>query len=336
MFHLELNSKKLRAGIALNGASLGSKAVFAEIATLCEKLGAARRNSSTGTLAVNKQMYKRIRGLFRLGDVQEVKGLLFAFTESAMVRQAVESMELSYGGVLRKNLEPAVIHPLRVALELAMVERLAPALGEKAAQSWELECLMTAALLHDIVEDAGMWKGVAYRFRKNGRLLEISGAPKILEHIGTEYGDGVQQLVSVLTMKALDKYEHYLAVVAENPAADKLKKIDKIDNLQSLELVPDQMERLKLVRKTLVKGWQQIRIGRDGWLSDLLLFALNDAEEWAISAAISQGIGGNQTRGNEASKGQLRLRGDQPPVHEQGNEVKRNPIYRFFHMLGLL
>ena len=227
------------------------------------------------TELANGKLYSRMKELFAINDVEKLERLLFAFNSSAGVKKAVETIKLSYDGVMRKNGTQAIVHLMHLALFEA-------ALGSP-------DYVVIAALKHDIVEDALKLVGVEYRYMKNGKEMPpLRGRHAILAHIGKEDGYEAKRLVAILTNPEEQTgekyliYQKYLASVVKDPVADRLKKLDKLDNLLSLENLPDSI-RDGLVKSTIAKGWMQVvETLRDDWLKKILIHALLEVANRAM------------------------------------------------------
>ena len=141
-----------------------------------------------------------------------------------LVRCAYETAERAHDGQLRDEGTPFIEHPLRVALIVAL---------ELRRHEPELLC---AALLHDVVEDSSV------------READVRRA----------FGHTVAHYVGLLTKeKAHDPKEkreitrRYLKrIEAHSPEAMLLKLADRLDNLRSLEEMPDWDKRNKYIRET--------------------------------------------------------------------------------------
>ncbi|MBI5877178.1 MAG: HD domain-containing protein [Chloroflexi bacterium] len=156
----------------------------------------------------------------------DLRAALAAMSPAALstVERAFGVAEQAHHGQLRDEGAPFIEHPLRVALIVARE------LGRSDAD------LLAAALLHDVVEDSSV------------READVRLA----------FGHQVAHLVGLLTKEKVHDPQakraatrRYLKRIADaSPEALLLKLCDRLDNLRSLDAIPDYDKRNKYVRET--------------------------------------------------------------------------------------
>ncbi len=139
-------------------------------------------------------------------------------SEIALLEMALSDARESHRGQVRKSGEPYIFHPLRVS--------------HLAARHWMDFSSIIAALLHDVVEDT----------------------PVTLEEVRTKYGNEVAHLVDGLTKVTSDlmsredlkkeTYKKTLLVAISDIRVLCLKFWDRIDNLQTIDALPLQKQKL--------------------------------------------------------------------------------------------
>lgn len=134
------------------------------------------------------------------------------------LQQAVVSAQQSHAGQKRKSGEPYIIHPLRVA--------------HLAARHWMDFASVTAAVLHDVVEDSPMTLAeIETSFGEETALL-VNGLTKVSsEHLSRE------------ALKA-ETYRKQLLVAIEDVRVLCLKFWDRMDNLQTIWALNPQKQSL--------------------------------------------------------------------------------------------
>ncbi len=136
--------------------------------------------------------------------------------DAKAIRKAAEYMSEKHAGILRVSGEPYSQHPLRVALRIA---------------EWGFESdVVTAALLHDVVEDT----------------------ETTIDEIKEQFGKSVASMVDAVTkiQKVLDDHEEKLSKSERAKLSDIhmlhtmddkslfVKVADRIDNLSTIEVMP--------------------------------------------------------------------------------------------------
>lgn len=138
--------------------------------------------------------------------------------EIGRVEQALNDARTSHAGQLRKSGEPYIFHPLRVT--------------HLAARHWMDFPSVIAALLHDVVEDT----------------------PVTLHDVRKKYGDEVAHLVDGLTKVTSEilsrddlkkeTYKKTLLVAIDDIRVLCLKFWDRIDNLYTIDALPEHKQKL--------------------------------------------------------------------------------------------
>lgn len=147
------------------------------------------------------------------------------FLDVDMIIRAYNYAEEMHRGIFRKSGEPYIVHPLRVAYTVALS-------GADAET-------VTAALLHDVVEDC----------REKGASIE-----KLEEDYGMIVANIVDAVTKLSTDTEIPKAE--LDIMSEikmqstmNPRALLVKAADRIDNLKTIESMPEEKQ-LKKAQRT--------------------------------------------------------------------------------------
>ena len=158
--------------------------------------------------------------------LEEVKIHHKFFDEDALIK-AYKYAERMHEGVFRKSGEPYITHPLRVAYTVSLCGA-------------DLETVI-AALLHDVVEDC----------REKGASLVVLSA---------DYGQAVADIVNAVTKldedsdPDLSKAERDIMSEVKmqtvmNPRALLVKAADRIDNLKTIDAMPEEKQ-LKKAQRT--------------------------------------------------------------------------------------
>jgi len=133
--------------------------------------------------------------------------------ESELIKKAARFAEQAHQGQVRKyNKAPYITHPARVALETSKLDGVT-------------EEMVAAAWLHDVVEDT----------------------PTPIETIRKEFGEKVAELVKWLTNdpkvpgenRAARKKKAAVRLAAAPKEAQKIKMLDRMDNLGEMDLAQD-------------------------------------------------------------------------------------------------
>ncbi len=134
------------------------------------------------------------------------------------LQQAVASARQSHAGQMRKSGEPYIIHPLRVA--------------HLAARHWMDFASVTAAVLHDVVEDSPTTLAeIENDFGQETALL-VNGLTKVSsEHLSRE-------------MLKAETYRKQLLVAIEDVRVLCLKFWDRMDNLETIWALNPQKQSL--------------------------------------------------------------------------------------------
>ena len=138
--------------------------------------------------------------------------------ESDYVRRAYETAERAHAGQSRDEGFPYIVHPLRVAISLA---------DELGIYSPEM---ISAALLHDVIEDSDATRG----------------------QIAAAFGEQAALLVWLLTKREEVSLPDYLAAIEEaaETGAPIVKLCDHLDNLRFVTHSPMLEKKLRYVRTT--------------------------------------------------------------------------------------
>jgi (p)ppGpp synthase/HD superfamily hydrolase len=135
-----------------------------------------------------------------------------------MVRRAFDVAEEAHADQTRDEGAPYIIHPLRVALSLVEeVEIYSPG-------------LISAALLHDVIEDS----------------------PITREQISEMFGEEIARVVWLLTKFENVSLADYLAAIeaAADTGAPLVKLCDRLDNLRYLPASPSAEKKHRYIRTT--------------------------------------------------------------------------------------
>ncbi len=195
-------------------------------------------------------------------EFQEFANLLlenkqFSEEELLEIKKAFNFAKEKFEGIYRKNGEPYFNHCIRTALNLA-----------KLKMDYETIC---AGLLHDILEDAKVEK----------------------EEILKEFGEDITFLVEAVTKIGEIKYREKNLVQAENLrklilyiAEDLrvaiLKLADRLDNMRTLEYLPEEKRKRIALETHDVYAPLALRLGIFEWASELddLAFKFLEPEKY--------------------------------------------------------
>jgi RelA/SpoT family (p)ppGpp synthetase len=168
----------------------------------------------------------------------------FDDNELEIIKKAFDFAKEKFNGIYRKNGEPYFNHCIRTALNLA-----------KLKMDYETIC---AGLLHDIIEDAKVKK----------------------EELVKEFGENIAFLVEAVTKIGEIKYREKNLVQAENlrklilyVAEDLrvaiLKLADRLDNMRTLEYLPEEKRKRIALETYDVYAPLALRLGIFEWASEL-------------------------------------------------------------------
>jgi GTP diphosphokinase / guanosine-3',5'-bis(diphosphate) 3'-diphosphatase len=168
----------------------------------------------------------------------------FDNNELEIIKKAFDFAKEKFNGIYRKNGEPYFNHCIRTALNLA-----------KLKMDYETIC---AGLLHDIIEDAKVEK----------------------EELVKEFGENIAFLVEAVTKIGEIKYREKNLVQAENlrklilyVAEDLrvaiLKLADRLDNMRTLEYLPEEKRKRIALETYDVYAPLALRLGIFEWASEL-------------------------------------------------------------------
>jgi guanosine-3',5'-bis(diphosphate) 3'-pyrophosphohydrolase len=168
----------------------------------------------------------------------------FDNNELEIIKKAFDFAKEKFNGIYRKNGEPYFNHCVRTALNLA-----------KLKMDYETIC---AGLLHDIIEDAKVEK----------------------EELVKEFGENIAFLVEAVTKIGEIKYREKNLVQAENlrklilyVAEDLrvaiLKLADRLDNMRTLEYLPEEKRKRIALETYDVYAPLALRLGIFEWASEL-------------------------------------------------------------------
>jgi len=168
----------------------------------------------------------------------------FDNNELEIIKKAFDFAKEKFNGIYRKNGEPHFNHCIRTALNLA-----------KLKMDYETIC---AGLLHDIIEDAKVEK----------------------EELVKEFGENIAFLVEAVTKIGEIKYREKNLVQAENlrklilyVAEDLrvaiLKLADRLDNMRTLEYLPEEKRKRIALETYDVYAPLALRLGIFEWASEL-------------------------------------------------------------------
>jgi len=168
----------------------------------------------------------------------------FDNNELEIIKKAFDFAKEKFKGIYRKNGEPYFNHCIRTALNLA-----------KLKMDYETIC---AGLLHDIIEDAKVEK----------------------EELVKEFGENIAFLVEAVTKIGEIKYREKNLVQAENlrklilyVAEDLrvaiLKLADRLDNMRTLEYLPEEKRKRIALETYDVYAPLALRLGIFEWASEL-------------------------------------------------------------------
>jgi RelA/SpoT family (p)ppGpp synthetase len=168
----------------------------------------------------------------------------FDNNEIEIIKKAFDFAKEKFNGIYRKNGEPYFNHCIRTALNLA-----------KLKMDYETIC---AGLLHDIIEDAKVEK----------------------EELVKEFGENIAFLVEAVTKIGEIKYREKNLVQAENlrklilyVAEDLrvaiLKLADRLDNMRTLEYLPEEKRKRIALETYDVYAPLALRLGIFEWASEL-------------------------------------------------------------------
>jgi GTP diphosphokinase / guanosine-3',5'-bis(diphosphate) 3'-diphosphatase len=168
----------------------------------------------------------------------------FDNNELEIIKKAFDFAREKFNGIYRRNGEPYFNHCIRTALNLA-----------KLKMDYETIC---AGLLHDIIEDAKVEK----------------------EELVKEFGENIAFLVEAVTKIGEIKYREKNLVQAENlrklilyVAEDLrvaiLKLADRLDNMRTLEYLPEEKRKRIALETYDVYAPLALRLGIFEWASEL-------------------------------------------------------------------
>lgn len=158
---------------------------------------------------------------------------------------ALELMAFAHDGQMRHQQrpeatyhDPYAIHPIRVALRLI---RLVPGASTE---------LLTAALLHDVIEDAPEHVAEFYDDYPDESIYVSFQAERLIEE---EFGPAVSRAVAALTKNSPGHdnlaYEVYFNRLLSNNLASLVKASDLIDNAGALREISDTTKATRLADK---------------------------------------------------------------------------------------
>lgn len=125
-----------------------------------------------------------------------------------MVEQAIAIAVRAHAGQKRKDGSPYILHPLAVMHAFRDIP------------GYEGAYLRSAAVLHDVVEDCGVSVG------------------SIIANVGEVVGE----IVDRLSRRPDEVYSEYIARCASLDLSRRVKVADVLDNLRTVDLIPDASE----------------------------------------------------------------------------------------------
>jgi len=182
-------------------------------------------------------------------EFEELKNLLlenrnYKDEELEIIKKAFDFAKIKFKGIYRKNGEPYFNHCIRTVLNLA-----------KLKMDYETIC---AGLLHDILEDARVEKEeILKEFGKNIAFL-VDAVTKIGE---IKYRE--KNLVQAENLRKLILY------VAEDLRVAILKLADRLDNMRTLEYLPEEKRKRIALETHDVYAPLALRLGIFEWASEL-------------------------------------------------------------------
>lgn len=140
----------------------------------------------------------------------------------SLLERAIALAAKAHEGQLDKAGAPYILHALRVMLKMETNEE------------------MTAAVLHDVVEDTDV-------------TLDD------LRHEG--FGEVVLEAVDLMTHRASDSYDAYVEKLKDHTMARKIKRADLMDNMDLRRMISLTDEEMNKILK-YYKAWEKLRNGK--------------------------------------------------------------------------
>lgn len=199
-------------------------------------------------------------------DLAEAAGEYLAEEDLAKLDNAYLFARESHDGQFRKSGEPYIIHPVEVAIILTELHM-------------DLETL-TAALLHDVVEDCGVTKEeVAERFNENVANL-VDGVTKI-----------TRIEVETLTDTQVATIRKMLMAMSDDIRVIVIKLADRLHNMRTLQALPEHRRIFKAKETMEVYAPLANRLGMSSvkWeLEDLSFYYLAPAKYAQVEKMVNE------------------------------------------------